>query len=62
MGQTFSEKINYCPAELSVMKDFEFIYYLDDFMRRRTILGQTVSQTELEKDSGFTRLIEYLKK
>ena len=61
MGENLSEKINYSPAEISVMKKNEFIYYLDDLLRRRTLIGQTVSQSLLEKDPGFARLIDLIR-
>ena len=43
------------------MKKNEFIYYLDDLLRRRTLIGQTVSQSLLEKDPGFARLIDLIR-
>ena len=42
------------------MKENEFIYNLDDLLRRRTLIGQTVSQSELEKDSGFASLVDLI--
>ncbi len=59
-GERLSEKINYTPAEISVMKRYEFICDSDDLLRRRTLIGQTVSQSDLESDAGFTALIEQL--
>ena len=55
-GKNFSEIIDYCPAEISVMKDYEFIFTLEDFMRRRSLLGQTVHPEELMQDDGFKNL------
>ena len=59
-GENLSEKIDYSPAEIFVMKENEFIYDLDDLLRRRTLIGQTVSQSELEKDSGFASLVDLI--
>tara|TARA_B100000427_G_scaffold121004_1_gene100847 strand:+ start:7 stop:1572 length:1566 start_codon:yes stop_codon:yes gene_type:complete len=59
-GERLSEKINYTPAEISVMKRYEFICDSDDLLRRRTLIGQTVSQSDLESDAGFRVLIEHL--
>ena len=59
-GENLSEKIDYSPAEILVMKENEFIYDLDDLLRRRTLIGQTVSQSELEKDSGFASLVDLI--
>ena len=59
-GKRLSEKINYTPAEISVMKRYEFICDSDDLLRRRTLIGQTVSQSDLESDVGFRVLIEHL--
>ena len=61
-GERLSENIDYCPAEISVMKEYEFIFDSDDFLRRRTLIGQTVSQPQLEADSEFAALIELLNK
>ena len=55
-GKNFSEIIDYCPAEISVMKDYEFIFTLEDFMRRRSLLGQTIHPEELMQDDGFKNL------
>ena len=57
-----SEKIDYCPAEISVMKNHEFIYDSEDLLRRRTLIGQTVSPSQLEKDPGFVSLLDLLEK
>ena len=61
-GERLSENIDYCPAEISVMKEYEFIYDSDDLLRRRTLIGQTVSKSQLETDPGFTALIQQLNK
>jgi len=61
-GKRLSENIDYCPAEISVMKEYEFIYDSDDLLRRRTLIGQTVSKYQLETDPGFTALIQQLNK
>ena len=61
-GERLSENIDYCPAEISVMKEYEFIYDSDDLLRRRTLIGQTVSKSQLETDPGFKALIQQLNK
>ena len=61
-AEKLSENIDYCLAEISVMKKHEFIYDSEDLLRRRTLIGQTVPRSQLEKDSGFAALIEHLKK
>tara|TARA_B100000959_G_C14890237_1_gene586383 strand:- start:577 stop:1284 length:708 start_codon:yes stop_codon:yes gene_type:complete len=61
-GERLSENIDYCPAEISVMKEYEFIYDSDDLIRRRTLIGQTVPKFQLETDPGFTALIQQLNK
>ncbi|MDP6965462.1 MAG: FAD-dependent oxidoreductase, partial [Acidimicrobiales bacterium] len=61
-GERLSKNIDYCPAEISVMKKYEFIHDSDDFLRRRTLIGQTVSKPQLEADSEFTALIQLLNK
>ena len=59
-AKNLSESIDYCPAEISTMKDSELIFYTEDFMRRRTLLAQTVPQNDLTSDPGFQNLIECL--
>ena len=59
-AKNLSESIDYCPAEISTMKDLELIFYTEDFMRRRTLLAQTVPQNDLTSDPGFQNLIECL--
>ena len=61
-AEKLSENIDYCLAEISVMKKYEFIYDSEDLLRRRTLIGQTVPQSQLEKDPGFAALVEHLKK
>ena len=61
-GERLSENIDYCPAEISVMKEYEFIYDSEDLIRRRTLSGQTDSKFHLETDSEFSALIELLNK
>ena len=61
-AEKLSENIDYCLAEISVMKKHEFIYDSEDLLRRRTLIGQTVPRSQLEKDSGFAALMEHLKK
>ena len=61
-GDNLSEKIDYCPAEISVMKNHDCIYDSEDLLRRRTLIGQTGSTSQLEKDPGFVSLLDLLEK
>ena len=51
-GRVLSSRVDYCPAEVAVMAEYEQICTLEDFLRRRTNLAQVEREEDLLSDSG----------